>query len=210
MIRVIIADDHDLIRSGFTGLANAEPDIQLAGEARTATELLSLVARCPSDVVVLDIGLPDRSGLEIIREIHHQDPNTRVLVLSMHPEGRYAQRAIADGAAGYLSKDSAAEELITAIRRIYKRGCYISESLAEELAFELSFPVEELPHTALSDREYQLLLLIGEGRSMKDAAERLHLSINTVNSYRRRLVQKMNLKTNTELIRYVLRHGLAD
>ena len=210
MIRVIIADDHDLIRNGFSGLVGKEPDITMVGEARTAAELLNLVTATRSDVIVLDISLPDRSGLEIIRDIRERDAHTRVLVLSMHPEERYAHRAIAAGAAGYLTKDAAADELITAIRRIHDRGRYVSVALAEELASELSTPEEMHPHRELSDREYQLLLLIGEGRTMREAAEKLCLSINTVNSYRRRLAQKLRLQTNSELIRYVLQHNLIE
>ena len=210
MIRVIIADDHDLIRNGFSGLVGKEPDITMVGEARTAAELLNLVTATRSDVIVLDISLPDRSGLDIIRDIHTRDTHTRVLVLSMHPEGRYAHRAIAVGAAGYLTKDAAADELITAIRRIHDRGRYVSVALAEELASDLSTPEEAHPHRELSDREYQLLLLIGEGRTMREAAEKLCLSINTVNSYRRRLAQKLRLQTNSELIRYVLQHNLIE
>lgn len=210
MIRVIIADDHDLIRNGFAGLVEQEADIVLVGEARTAGELLGVVDTTRSDVIVLDISMPDRSGLEIIELIRARDPHTRILVLSMHPEGRYAHRAIADGAAGYLTKDAAGEELVTAIRRVAQRGRYVSQALAEELASELSTPDEALPHRELSDREYQLLLLIGEGRTMREAAEKLCLSINTVNSYRRRLVEKMRLRSNNELIRYVLQHNLIE
>lgn len=210
MIRVVIADDHDLIRNGFAGLVAPEEDILLVGQAGTATELLSLLPAARPDVIVLDIGLPDRSGLDIIREIRDRNARIQVLVLSMHPEGRYAHRAIADGAAGYLTKDAAAEELITAIRRVHERGRYVSAALAEELAAELAAPEEPDPHRELSDREYQLLLLIGEGRTMRYAAEQLRLSINTVNCYRRRLLQKMGLRTNNEIIRYVLRHNLVE
>lgn len=210
MIRVFIADDHDLIRNGFAGLVEPEEDMVLVGQARTAAELLSRLAAARPDVVVLDICLPDRSGLDVIREIKTQSARTRVLVLSMHPEGRYAHRAIADGAAGYLTKDAAAEELITAIRRIHERGRYVSATLAEELAMELATPEEAAPHRELSDREFQLLLMIGEGRSMREAADRLRLSINTVNSYRRRLLKKMSLNSNNEIIRYVLQHNLAE
>lgn len=214
MIRVVIADDHHLIRHGFTKLVADEPDISLVGTAASAADLLKLVSETRTDVVVLDISLPDRSGLEVIRELKHRDPRIRVLVLSMHPEDRYAKRAITDGASGYLTKDAAADELVVAIRRIYERGVYFSQAVAEQLADGIGMVngdgVEHLPHTTLSDREYELLLLIGEGRTTRDAARHLCLSINTINSYRRRLMQKMNVRTNNELIRYVLKHKLSD
>ncbi len=211
MIRVVIADDHDLIRNGFAGLVRAEEDIELVGEARTAEELLELVPAARSDVVVLDIGLPDRNGLDLIPLILERDRSTRILVLSMHPEERYACRAISAGAAGYLSKEAVAEELVAAIRRVHRRGRYISPTLAEELAAEALEPdTVAPPHTTLSNREYQLLLYLGEGRSVKDAAREFRLSVNTIHSYRRRLLEKMQLHTNNELIRYVLQHDLTE
>lgn len=210
MIRVAIADDHELIRNGFAGLVSGEEDMQLVGAAGTAGELANLMRHGPVDVVVLDIGLPDRNGLEVLRDIRMSHGSVRTLILSMHPEERYAQRAIADGASGYLTKDSASEELVTAIRRVYEKGYYVSQALADELVSDLGNQEPPLPHTTLSDREYELLLLIGEGRTMREAAEQLNLSINTVNSYRRRLTQKMRLRSNPELIRYVLRHNLIE
>lgn len=210
MIRVAIADDHELIRNGFAGLVSGEEDMQLVGAAGTAGELANLMRHGPVDVVVLDIGLPDRNGLEVLRDIRISHGSVRTLILSMHPEERYAQRAIADGASGYLTKDSASEELVTAIRRVYEKGYYVSQALADELVSDLGNQEPPLPHTTLSDREYELLLLIGEGRTMREAAEQLNLSINTVNSYRRRLTQKMRLRSNPELIRYVLRHNLIE
>lgn len=209
MIRVYIADDHDLIRSGFTRLIGAELDMCLVGEARTAAETLQALATSTPNVLVLDIGLPDRNGLEVLKDVRTLYPRVRTLVLSMYPEDRYARRAIADGAAGYITKDAAAEELVDAIRRVHERGVYVSRGLAEDLARHPD-PDAVPRHTLLSDREYQLLLFIGEGRSMQDAALQLSLSINTVNSYRRRLLQKMGLRTNPELIRYVLQHGLTE
>jgi two-component system, NarL family, invasion response regulator UvrY len=210
MIRVIIADDHELIRNGFAGLVSGEDDMRLVGAAGTAQELIDLLRRNAADVVVLDIGLPDRNGLEVLRDIRSSHRTVRTLILSMHPEERYAQRAIADGASGYLTKDSASEELVTAIRRVYERGYYVSQALADELVSDLGNQDPPLPHISLSDREYELLLLIGEGRTMRDAAEQLNLSINTVNSYRRRLTQKMRLRSTSELIRYVLHHNLIE
>ncbi len=212
MIKVVIADDHDLIRDGFRKLVGGEPDITVLGEARSAAELFQLLREFSPDVLVLDIGLPDENGLEVLKDIKSAGthPDMSVLILSMHPEGRYARRALAAGAAGYMTKDTASEELIPAIRKVRSRGRYISEALAEELAAEVGGSGDAPPHTKLSDREYELLLLIGEGKSIRDISEELALSVNTVNSYRSRLMQKMGLQSNAEIIHYVLRHNLVE
>ncbi|TVR86290.1 MAG: DNA-binding response regulator [Spirochaetaceae bacterium] len=211
MIRVFIADDHALIRDGFAKLVNGEEDIRLVGEACSASQLFEMLPKAGRiDVLLLDIGLPDRNGLEVLKDLRLRAPEVRTLVLSMHPEERYALRAIADGAAGYVTKDSASEELVKAIRRVYTKGRYISETLAEQFLPQSRTEVETPPHTLLSDREHEILLLIGGGMSVREIAESLALSINTVNSYRRRLLQKMSLKSNGELIRYVLRHQLIE
>lgn len=211
MIRVIIADDHDLIRDGFKKLAGHEGDIAVVGEARSAEELYALLREVSADVLVLDIALPDENGLEVLKSIKSGGFEAlRVLVLSMHPEERYGRRAIAAGAAGYLTKDAASEELITAIRRILRRGRYISQTLAEELAAEVGGLSEAPPHTKLSDREYELLLLLGAGKSVREIGEELNLSINTVNSYRSRLLSKMGLHGNAEIIHYALKHNLVE
>lgn len=212
MIKVVIADDHDLIRDGFKKLVGGEPDITVLGEARSAEELFQLLREFAPDVLVLDIGLPDENGLEVLKDIKSAGthPDMSVLILSMHPEGRYARRALAAGAAGYMTKDTASEELIPAIRKVRSRGRYISEALAEELAAEVGGSGDAAPHTKLSDREYELLLLIGEGKSIREISEELALSVNTVNSYRSRLMQKMGLQSNAEIIHYVLRHNLVE
>lgn len=211
MIRVVIADDHDLIRDGFKKLAGHEGDIAVVGEARTAEELYRLLRETPADILVLDIGLPDENGLEVLKTIKAQGYDTlQVLVLSMHPEERYARRALHAGAAGYLTKDTASEELITAVRRILSRGRYVSQTLAEELAGEVGGASDVPPHTKLSDREYELLLFLGSGKSVREIAEELTLSINTVNSYRSRLLSKMGLHNNAEVIHYALRHNLVE
>lgn len=212
MIRVIIADDHDLIRDGFKKLVSQEGDITVVGEARSAEELYALLRDTAADVLILDIGLPDQNGLEVLKDIKgnggHKELN--VLVLSMHPEGRYARRAIAAGASGYMTKDTASEELIPAIRRLRSNGRYISQALAEELAAEVGGNAEAPVHTKLSDREYELLILLGEGRSIREISGELGLSVNTVNSYRSRLMQKMGLQNNAEIIHYALRHNLVE
>lgn len=212
MIKVVIADDHDLIRDGFKKLVGGEPDITVVGEARSAEELFKLLRKISPEVLVLDIGLPDENGLEVLKDIKSAGthPEMGVLILSMHPEGRYARRALAAGAAGYMTKDTASEELIPAIRKVRSRGRYISQTLAEELAAEVGGFGDAPPHTKLSDREYELLLLLGEGKSVREIAEELALSVNTVNSYRSRLMKKMGAQSNAEIIHYVLRHDLVE
>lgn len=210
MIRIVIADDHDLIRRGLVRLVEAERDISIIGEASSAGELTALLQGIQPDVVLLDINLPDRSGLEVLKDLHQTMPRIRILMLSMHPENRYARRAMLDGAAGYLCKDSAGDDLITAIRQVYTRGRYVSPAVAEELASYLQTSTGDAPHSTLSDREYQLLLLLGNGMSVRDAAGRLGVSPNTVHTYRRRLMRKMSLHTDTELVRYTITHKLVE
>lgn len=211
MIRVVIADDHALIRNGFAKLVNSEDDIRLVGEAASAAELFELLPKAGTvDVLLLDIGLPDRNGLEVLKDLRQRAPDLRTLVLSMHPEERYARRALSDGAAGYVTKDSASEELVKAIRRVYTQGYYVSDTLAGQFLPSAGPDEEAPPHTLLSDREYELLLLIGGGMSVREVAESRSLSINTVNSYRRRLLEKMRMKGNADLIHYVLRHQLIE
>jgi DNA-binding NarL/FixJ family response regulator len=212
MIRVIIADDHDLIRDGFKKLVSQEADITVTGEARSAEELFHILRQTQADLLILDIGLPDQNGLEVLKEIRSNGDfrELKVLVLSMHPEGRYARRALAAGASGYMTKDTASEELIPAIRRILSKGRYVSQTLAEELAAEVGGNAETPLHTKLSDREYELLILLGKGRSVREISQELSLSVNTVNSYRSRLMQKMGLQSNAEIIHYALRHNLVE
>lgn len=212
MIKVVIADDHDLIRDGFRKLVGGEPDITVVGEARSAEELFGLLRESSPEVLVLDIGLPDENGLEVLKDIKSSGahPDMSILILSMHPEGRYARRALAAGAAGYMTKDTASEQLIPAIRKVRSRGRYVSATLAEELAAEVGGGADAPPHTKLSDREYELLLLIGEGKSVREISEELALSVNTVNSYRSRLMHKMGLNSNAAIIHYALRHSLVE
>jgi DNA-binding NarL/FixJ family response regulator len=210
LIRVVIADDHPLIREGFGKLVARETDMELADQAGTATELMDVLEHAACDVLVLDISLPDRSGLEIIKDLRLRYPRMPVLVLSMHPTERYAVRALRSGAAGYLTKSSASDELIKAIRKVSTGARYISEALAEELAAELDSGESGKPHESLSDREYQVFLLLAEGRSTADIARFLSLSCNTIQTYRRRVLQKLRLRTNPQLSLYALRQGLMD
>jgi DNA-binding NarL/FixJ family response regulator len=210
VIRVCIADDHILIRDGFAKLLDGEAEVVLEGAAGSAEELFDLLRRVACDVIILDIGLPDRSGLEVLKDVRAEYPQKRVLMLSMHPEERYAVRAIRSGAAGYISKSAASEELVKAIRKIHSGGRYISEALAEQLAISFSDETPAAPHEQLSDREFEILLLIGSGKSGAEIADELALSINTINTYRRRLMEKMSLRSSADIVQYVLRHRLIE
>lgn len=210
MIKVLIADDHELIRDGFNKLFNEETDIQMVAEAATAGQTLELLRSTTIDIAILDIGLPDKSGIEVLKDIKAEKINTRVLMLSMHPETRYARRALRNGAAGYLTKDAPSETIIRAVRAIYEKGSYITDTVAEQLYQQMSSHDETLSHEQLSDREYQIMLLIGKGEAVRSISENLGLSINTINSYRRRLLEKMKFKNNAEIVQYVTRHNLTE
>ena len=210
MISVCLADDHDLIRDGFSKLIAGEAGMTMTGAAATAEELFRLLECVACDVVILDIGLPDKNGLEVLKELRVWFPAKKVLILSMHPEERYAVRMIKDGASGYISKSAASEELIDAIRKIYHGDYYISEALAGSLASALGRVSNEKPHEKLSDREFEIMLRIGAGKSGSDIAAELSLSVNTINTYRRRLLDKMGMHSSAEVIQYVLQHHLIE
>lgn len=209
-IKVLIVDDHPIVRAGLREALAAVSDIVLGGEAATAHEALRLVRAHAWDVVVLDIGLPDKSGLEILQEIKSQRPQLPVLVLSMRPEDQLAMRVLKAGAAGYMTKESAPCDLVAAIRKVYAGGKYVSPTLAEKLASALERPDDRLPHELLSDREYQVLCLIASGKTVKEVAEQLHLSDNTISTYRARILDKMGMRTNAELTSYAVRNRLVD
>ncbi|MFW5711142.1 MAG: response regulator [Spirochaetia bacterium] len=210
MIDVLIADDHELIRDGFRKLFEEEEDIRLAGEAASAGKALELLRGNHIDIAILDIGLPDKSGIEVLKDIRAEKIDTKVLMLSMHPEMRYAHRALRNGAAGYLTKDAPSDTIIRAIHAIYRKGSYITDAVAEQLYQQMKVDREHMSHEQLSDREYQILLLIGKGESVRTISEKLSLSTNTINSYRRRLLEKMNFKNNAEIVQYVTRHDLLE
>jgi two-component system invasion response regulator UvrY len=182
----------------------------VAGEATNGQEALDKVRAEAWDVVVLDISMPDRSGLDILKQLRSERPKLPVLVLSMYSEDQYAVRVLKAGACGYLTKDSAPDELVKAIRKVVSGGRYVSAFLAERLAFEIGADSSKLPHEALSDREFQVLRLIAAGKSVKEIAAELSLSVKTVSTYRARLLQKMNLTTNAELIHYAIQNHLID
>lgn len=205
MIRIVIADDHELIREGVKKILRGERDMRVVGEAANVGELLALVGQCEADVLVLDINLPGRSGLDALGELRGLQPGLSVVVLSMHPEDRFALRVLKAGAAAYVSKASAADELVAAVRKAASGGRYISPVVADLLAREL-----EAPHEKLSARESQILSLIGAGKSTQQIAAELSISVNTVNTYRARILEKLGMRANAELIRYAIEHGLTE
>ncbi len=210
MIKALIADDHAVVRQGLIQILNDTPDIRVAGEAGNGQEALNMVRTGTYDVVVLDISMPDRNGLDILKQIKTEKPELPVLILSMHPEDQYAIRVLKSGASGYLNKESASDELIKALRKISNGGRYISDTLADKLSFETGTDSGKLPHENLTDREFQVLLMIAEGKSVTNIAVELALSPKTISTYRIRLLQKMNLKNNTEMLHYAIENHLLD
>jgi two-component system invasion response regulator UvrY len=208
MIKILIADDHAIIRRGLSHIVACESDMDVVGEAENAQQTLDFLLQQPCDVVVLDINMPGRSGLDVLKEIKHQRPRLPVLILSVHPEEQYGVRVLKAGAAGYLTKESAPEQLVQAIRRVFRGGKYVSESLAETLVFELTSEGGRLPHSSLSDREYEVMLMIASGKTVGEIAGVLSLSVKTVSTYRARLLTKMNMKNNAELTHYVIQNRL--
>ncbi len=209
-MNILIADDHPVVRQGLRQILAAEPDMTLVGEATNAGETLELARRLEWEVIILDYSMPGRSGLDLLKEIRQLYPQRQILVLSMHPEDTTAVSVLRAGAAGYISKECASEELTVAIRKAVGGKKYVSATLAERLALELEGGMEKLPHQALSDREYRVMWMIASGRSIKDIAEDLVLSSNTISTYRARVLKKLNLKSNAGLVRYALRHRLME
>ncbi len=209
MIKILVADDHPVVRLGLKQLLSEIKDMTVADEATTGREVLKKVAKNDYDVILLDISMPGRNGLDILHELRTKKPKIPVLVLSIYPEDQYAIRVLKIGAAGYLTKESAPEELIAAIRKVAQGRKYISPTLAEKLAAELAFDSEKPAHETLSDREYQVLCLLSSGKRLKDVADELDLSIKTISTYRTRILDKMNIKNNAEMIRYALENKLV-
>ncbi|MEW6068818.1 MAG: response regulator transcription factor [Nitrospirota bacterium] len=212
MIKILIADDHPVVREGIKKMLENIPDIKVTGEATTAQEVLNKIEKNTYDILLLDISLPDRSGLDILNELREKKPELPVLVLSIHDEEQYVIKALKLGASGYLSKKSAFEELDSAIRRISGGRRYISASLAKKLTFYLigKDKEEKLPHERLTEREYNILCMIAKGIKPKEIAEELSLSVNTVGTYRNRILEKMDMKTTAELIHYAIKHTLVN
>ena len=210
MLKVLIADDHALIREGLKKILKTAQEISEVREAGNAREVTEEVKKGDLDVVILDISLPGKNGLELLKDLKQDYPKLPVLMLSMHPEDRFAVRALKSGASGYVTKESAVEELIKAIRKVVQGRRYVSQSLAEKLALDLETDTGKPLHENLSDREYQVLCLIATGKTVRQIAGELFLSMSTVNTYRARILEKMNMKTDAELIRYALQNQLID
>ena len=210
MIRIIIADDHAIVREGLKQIVSEEGDITVAGEAGDADQLLVILAKDTCDLVILDINMPGKSGMEALKDLKSLYPSLPVLILSMYSEDQYGIRALKAGAAGFLKKVSAPDELVTAIRKIVSGGRYIGEALAEKLADTLEFGNKTVLHESLSDREFQIMCQIASGMSADAIADSLSISVHTVYSYRNRILEKMNMKSNVELTQYVIKNNLID
>ncbi|MCK6614759.1 MAG: response regulator transcription factor [Ignavibacteriaceae bacterium] len=210
MIRVYIADDHQLIREGLKKVLKGEIGISVAGDTGNPDEIIPFLGSNGADVVVLDLNFPSRSGLEILKDIKSIHPEVAVLILSMHPEEHYAVRALKAGASGYLTKESAPEELLAAIRKAGAGGKYISQPLAEKLAFDLDLTLGKVSHQMLSDREFEVMILMAKGKPQNEIASDLNLSPSTVNTYRARILEKMGFKSNAELVQYAVKNKLIE
>jgi DNA-binding NarL/FixJ family response regulator len=210
MIRIVLADDHAIVREGLKRIVGEAKDFQVVGEAADGTEVMRTVRELDFDVLVLDLSMPGRSGMELIKLVKSEKPKLKVLVLSMHQETQYAVRAIKSGASGYLTKETAPAQLEQAIRKIAGGGAYISAEVAEQLALGAMPGSETLPHETLSDREFQVFRALVAGDAVSDIAAKLNLSVKTVSTHKANLMQKLGLANQTELVRYALKHGLAD
>jgi two-component system invasion response regulator UvrY len=209
-MKILLTDDHAVVRQGLKLILADYFKKAEFGEARSATEALNCIAKKSWDVMILDITMPGRNGLDLLMDVKRLRPKLPVLVLSMHPEDQFAVRMLKIGAAGYLTKESADTELVVAIKKVTGGGRYISPSLAERMASYLTIDVQKAPHERLSDREFLVLRMIGSGKAVNQIARELSLSVKTVSTYRARLLRKMDLKNNAELTRYVMQNNLAD
>jgi DNA-binding NarL/FixJ family response regulator len=210
MIKILIADDHTIVREGLKQILLETPDILVVDEAGNSQEVINKVSKRSYDLILLDISLPGRSGLDVLKQIKLIKPKIPILILSMYPEEQYAVRSLRAGASGYLTKESASEELIEAIRKVAQGRKYITVALAERIAIGLEVDSKEPIHQTLSDREYQVFCMIASGRSVKDIANALTLSIKTISTHRSRVLKKMNMKNNAQLIHYAVKQNLVD
>lgn len=210
MIKILIADDHAIVREGLKQIVLETPDMVISREAVDGSSTLEHVRETEFDVIVLDLSMPGMSGLDILKQLKVENPKLPVLILSMHPEEQYAVRCFKAGASGYVTKQSAPDELISAIRKVVQGGKYISLALAEKLVDFIEAGTDKLPHETLSDREFQIMRRISAGKRLKEIAEELFLSDKTVSTYRSRILDKMGMKSNSELTQYAVRNGLLS
>jgi len=210
MIKVFIVDDHEIIREGLKKILKEETDLVVVGEAQNGDEVLEHIKDIDCDIMLLDMNMPGRSGLDLIGDLKNLKPNMHFLVLSIHPEDKFALRTLKAGASGYVCKDTALEELVIAIRKVFSKGRYISTTLAEQLAFDFMPDKEQLPHETLSGREQEIMVMLATGKKVKDIAADLNLSISTVFTYRVRIFEKLKIKSNVELTHYAITNKLVD
>lgn len=210
MIEVFVLDDHPIVRQGLEKILEEEADMRVTGQAGTYQEFMELLESRKPDVIILDITMPDRSGLDVLKDLKAMYPDIPVLIMSVHDEKHFATRTIKSGAAGYLNKMSVSDELVTAIRRVVGGRKYISLKVAEQLAEELDKPTDGMPHEALSDREFQVMCMIASGMKSKEIADQLGISSKTVSTYRERLLGKMGMRTNTELAHYAVKNNIIE
>jgi DNA-binding NarL/FixJ family response regulator len=209
-VKVLIADDHPVVRQGLKQMLNADPEVNVVGEARDGDEAFEMAHHVDWDVAVLDYSMPGRGGVELLTDVRHDYPDRPVLILSIYPEDPHGLRALKAGAAGYITKESAGEELTAAVKKVATGGRYVSASLAEKLAARLMPEQERPPHERLSDREYRVMWLLASGRTLHQIAEEMRLSPSTVSTYRGRILKKLALATNVDLVHYAMKHRLIE
>jgi DNA-binding NarL/FixJ family response regulator len=210
MIRVLIADDHTLVRDGLRHILQSASGFEVAGEASDGASTIALVRTADAHVLVLDLSMPGRNGVELIKQIKDEQPALRVLVLTMHAEQQYAVRAFKAGASGYLTKESASAELVAAVTKVASGGVYVSVSMAEQFAQSLNEPVGLLPHQRLSEREFDVFRRIAAGETITEIAQQLGVSTKTISTYKTRLLEKMQMPHEAALVRYAMRHKLFE
>jgi two-component system invasion response regulator UvrY len=208
MIKILVADDHAVVREGIKHICSEFPQAISVSEASKGAEVMEEIRKKDYDLVLLDIAMPGKDGLEILKEIKIEKPKLPVLMLSMFPEEQFALRAFKSGASGYLTKEGMPNELLKAIQKVLRGGKYLSESFSDEILMAMGRDTEKMPHETLSDREYQVMLMIAAGKTRKEISDKLFLSVKTVSTYRTRILDKMGLKTNADITNYVIKHNL--
>lgn len=210
MIKILIVDDHAVVRQGLRKILSEQPDMAVIDEAGSAEQLMEIVGTKKWDILIMDISMPGKSGLDVLKQLHQEQPRLPILFLSMLPEEQFAVRVLQAGASGYMTKETAPEELVKAVRKICAGGKYISSAVAEKFAGQFNSKTQQLPHEKLSEREFQVLCKIASGKPLTKIAEELYLSVKTVTTYRARVLAKMSMTSNAELIRYGVEHKLTE